>query len=96
MSNKYILASKVLEILAGNLWAMVCDDFTLKNTRNNMKFMVFMKTENGETKEEITLSRFSDYIYTSQGEIATYCAELLKEAGVIIEKQQKEKEHGNE
>ena len=91
MSNKYILASKVLEILAGNLWDMVCDDFTLKNTRNNMKFMVFMKTENGETKEEITLSRFGDYIYTSQGEIATYCAELLKEAGAIIAKKQESK-----
>ena len=91
MSNKYILAGKVLEILAGNLWDMVCGDFTIKNTRDNMKFMLSLKEENGETDEDIMLSKHGDYIYTQEGEVASYCASLLKEAGAIIEKKQESK-----
>ena len=91
MSNKYILAGKVLEILAGNLWDMVCGDFTIKNTRDNMKFMINMYKENNEPEDEITLSKYGDYIYTQEGTVASYCAELLKEAGAIITKQQESK-----
>ena len=96
MSNKYILAGKVLEILAGNLWDMVCGDFTIKNTRDNMKFMTNMYKENNDPEDEITLSKYGDYIYTQEGEVASYCAELLKEAGSIIAKMQEEKETSNE
>ena len=94
MSNKYILAGNVLEIVAHCLEDPLYNDYTLENTPDNLEFIVgFKKTEVGITNKfaaGITLSKSGDYIYIVESEIALYCANLLKEAGAIIAKQQGE------